>query len=330
MKQYLYSEEIIRNNIRRTVAVRAAVLFVFWVLFFSLLQTLGGKSSSKEEVVISIVGDIMLSRGVSDYTEHYGYDYPYDDVREMFQVDDLSLANLECVISDDADTPYPGKTHVFRAAVQNAAALKKAGIDCVNLANNHTYDYMYKGLSDTVEALQENEIRYVGTYTGRNQPGSVYEINNIKIGILAYCMISPEELTDEKDDIRISYVTPDNIDIVRKDISSFDCDFCIIYFHWGDEYAKYPNEIQEKCARYAIDAGADFVVGTHPHVIQTKEIYKDGTIYYSLGNFIFDRQYYHGTDDSIILQLKIDKEGLIDINVIECLIKKSQVLRIRQ
>ena len=101
-----------------------------------------GTDPGQDELVITIVGDIMLSRGLLGYLDEYGYDYPYEDVKEFFLNDDLTVGNLECPITDRDSAADKTKRFVFRADAENAAALKRAGFDCLNLANNHSMDYL--------------------------------------------------------------------------------------------------------------------------------------------------------------------------------------------
>ena len=106
-----------------------------------------------------------------------------------------------------------------------------------------------------------------------------------------------------------------------------DCDFLIVYFHWGIEFQRYKSEMQELIAKKAVDFGADFVVGAHPHVLQEPEVYEGRYIYYSLGNFIFDKQIPPGTDETMILQITVGRDGLRDVREIPVVIRKGKVVR---
>lgn len=279
-----------------------------------------------DEITISLTGDIMLSRGVQRYLEEYGYDYPYEDVSELFLQDDLTIGNLECPITDNGNNANKAKRFLFKADKDNAAALKRAGFDCLNLANNHTMDYMSSGLHDTMACLDEQGLAYVGaSENAALKKPYIFEKHGIRVGVLAYSALPAEGYFFNKDKPTIQYISTMDFSGMEEDIAEAECDFLIIYFHWGIEYQPYKSDTQELIAKKAIDSGADFVVGAHPHVLQEPELYKDKYIYYSLGNFIFDKQIPPGTDETIILQLTLDHQGLVSVKEIPAVIKKGRI-----
>lgn len=267
----------------------------------------------------------MLSRSVQDYLDQYGYDYPYSEVRELFLEDDLTIGNLECPITDDENAADKTKRFIFRADPENGAALKRGGFDCLILANNHSMDYLSSGLYDTMVNLKNNGILFAGAAEDSSSDSScVFEKNGIKVGILAYSMLPPEGFFYNKDKPTIQYISNSDFSQLGKDLSDLDCDFKIVYFHWGTEYQPYKSENQELMAKKAIDSGADLVVGSHPHVQQEVEIYNGSYIYYSLGNFIFDRQIPPGTDEGVILQVTVNKKGVLSTAKIPVKIQKAK------
>lgn len=279
-----------------------------------------------DEITISLTGDIMLSRGVQRYLEEYGYDYPYEDVSELFLQDDLTIGNLECPITDNGNNANKAKRFLFKADKDNAAALKRAGFDCLNLANNHTMDYMSSGLHDTMACLDEQGLAYVGaSENAALKKPYIFEKHGIRVGVLAYSALPAEGYFFNKDKPTIQYISTMDFSGMEEDIAAAECDFLIVYFHWGIEYQPYKSDTQELIAKKAIDLGADFVVGAHPHVLQEPELYKDKYIYYSLGNFIFDKQIPPGTDETIILQLTLDHQGLVSVKEIPAVIKKGRI-----
>lgn len=279
-----------------------------------------------DEITISLTGDIMLSRGVQRYLEEYGYDYPYEDVSELFLQDDLTIGNLECPITDNRNNANKAKRFLFKADKDNAAALKRAGFDCLNLANNHTMDYMSSGLHDTMAFLDEQGLAYVGaSENAALKKPYIFEKHGIRVGVLAYSALPAEGYFFNKDKPTIQYISTMDFSGLEEDIAAAECDFLIIYFHWGIEYQPYKSDTQELIAKKAIDSGADFVVGAHPHVLQEPELYKGKYIYYSLGNFIFDKQIPPGTDETMILQLTLDHQGLVSVKEIPAVIKKGRI-----
>ncbi len=283
--------------------------------------------SKPDEITISFVGDIMLSRGVQTYLEEYGYDYPYEDVSSIFLQDDLTIGNLECPITDRGSAANKAKRFLFKADAQNASALKRAGFDCLNLANNHSMDYTSPGLHDTMAHLEENGLAYVGASENASaKKPYIFEKNGIRVGLLAYSALPPEGYFFNEDQPTVQYVGTLDFSGLEEDIASVDCDFLIVYFHWGVEYQRYKSDTQELIAKKAIDSGADFVVGAHPHVLQKPEIYQGRYIYYSLGNFIFDKQIPPGTDETMILQITLDRNGLKGVKEIPAMIRKAKAV----
>lgn len=278
-----------------------------------------------DELTISLVGDIMLSRGVQKYLEEYGYDYPYEDVRHIFLQDDLTIGNLECPITDHENAANKAKRFLFKADAENASALKRAGFDCLNLANNHTMDYTSPGLYDTMTHLAENGLAYVGaSENAASQKPYIFEKNGIRVGVLAYSALPPEGYFYNGDKPTVRHISAMDFSRLEDDIPSIDCDFLIVYFHWGIEYQRYKSDTQELIAKKAVDLGADFVVGAHPHVLQEPELYEGRYIYYSLGNFIFDKQIPPGTDETMILQLTVGRDGLKGVKEIPASIRKAR------
>lgn len=284
-----------------------------------------GMMRDSGQVTVSIVGDIMLSRSVQEYLDQYGYDYPYEDVRDIFLNDDLTIGNLECPITNDENSADKTKRFIFRADEENAAALRRAGFDCLNLANNHSMDYLSSGLHDTMVHLENNGLTFVGAAENASLNSScIFQKNGIRVGVLAYSMFPPEGFFYNKEKPTIQYISNTDTSRLEKDLAALDCDFKIVYFHWGIEYQPYKSESQELMAKKAIDLGADLIVGAHPHVQQEVEIYNGKYIYYSLGNFIFDRQIPPGTDESVILQVSIDKKGVWNIEEITVKLEKAK------
>lgn len=283
---------------------------------------------SDRSIELTFVGDIMLSRGLDKYLNEKGYDYPYENLKEIFLSDDLTVVNLECPITSYGRGANKAKRFVFKADSENAFAMKRAGIDLCDLANNHTMDYRSEGLSDTMKALSEAGISYVGA--GENAFSNmsyIFEKNGYKVGILAYSLFPPEGMVYNENTTNINYLSEFEdlkSDRVREDLKNLKADFKIVYFHWGVEYEPFARDMQKKLARDTIDGGADFVVGTHPHVIQESEVYKGKYIYYSLGNCVFDKQIPKGTDEGLLLRVNIGKNKNVNIKEQRFKIKKGR------
>lgn len=287
-------------------------LAVFWAL----------KTTAKEVHLVA-VGDILLSRDVEKKMIKEGLSYPYKQVEKCFLKKDIVLGNLENPIYEGNNAVCKNSNLIFKAKNANAAKLKEVGFTILNLANNHTMDYKEAGLVNTMQVLHNNGISYIGAGVNDNEAKKplVIQTKGYKIGFLGYSMFSAQRSIYNKDKAAICRVK-DNINSEIKKAKS-ECDFLVVTVHWGNEFDFFPSDKQKKLAHEMIDSGADLLLGHHPHVLQGIEQYKDKYIFYSLGNFVFDKQIQKGTDESIILDLTIKnkhikKITLIPIKIIDC------------
>lgn len=249
----------------------------------------------------------MLDRGVSEYLEESGYDYPYAGIKEEIIKGDIAIANLECPLTDSGNAVLKRPELIFKGSRLNGAALKGAGFDILNLANNHTMDQGREGLTDTIKLLESSGIRTLGAGMTRSEARKpvFIEKGKTRIGFLGYCDFPPEGYMYDED----------KADVARVDMKSLgeevkatreQCDFLVVSFHWGKEFDCYPGDRQREMAHAAVENGAGLVIGHHPHVLQSMEEYKGKLIFYSLGNFVFDRQRPKGTDESVIIDITVD------------------------
>lgn len=238
-----------------------------------------------ERFTISLVGDCTLEGNRFQSLCGGDMGYPFENVREYFENDDATIANLECNFSDALLSS--GSLFHFKAPTENADMLVSGGIDFVTTANNHIMDYGQRGLDDTLSALDERGIAY-----GIDGQSVVFTTESgLKLGI--YCgyggfMISETQIKEA-------------IDKLKAD----GAEYIICALHWGVEGAYRPNAYQKNLAYAAIDAGADLVYGSHPHVLQPTEEYGGGLILYSLGNFSFGGNSFPRDYDSVIVQLTL-------------------------
>ncbi len=281
----------------------------------------------RQEVVISVTGDILLYRGVAEAIGLNSPAYPYEGVSELFNRDDITIANLECPLTTTGGGAMKEKKYVFKAAPENAGFLKSAGFDALMLANNHTLDYQSDGLSDTMNALRDAGLLYAGAgYTGNDIKPCFIEKNGLRIGILSYSSLPPEGLIYDSCSATVAYARAGFLGEMRGEVAlaAAECDFLLVYFHWGTEFRHDVSDAQKEIAHAAADAGASAVLGTHPHVLQGRETYKGVPIYYSLGNFVFDKQIASGTDKALIVQLTVGKNGMLDTKELPVVIDRCQ------
>lgn len=198
--------------------------------------------------------------------------YFFQNVQKYFKSDDLTIANLETTFATTAQmAPKAGNVVFhFKGNPKLANVLKVSGIDAVTVSNNHIYDYGKQGFKQTIKAVKAAGVGYFGE-------GYKYvkTVKGVKFGFLGYTGWTATASDKAK---------------IARDIKSLrkqGCQVVIPYFHWGIERQAKPNATQVTLAHYAINHGADMVIGSHPHVIETMELYKGKLIAYSMGNFCF-------------------------------------------
>ncbi|MGE5372321.1 MAG: CapA family protein [Solirubrobacterales bacterium] len=235
-------------------------------------------------------GDILPDRGVRAAIEQYGADGLFEGVTGTFRSGDLVLANLEAPLTNRS-IPL-AKRIAFRGDSSFAPALRRSGIDMVSLANNHTLDCGREGLEETIEAIQDAGIRFVGA--GRNEREAhrmrVVTRHGLRIALLGYSTFPLEGLVYQPDRPTVSLGRDPGRVAREVRQARRKADLVIVMYHWGDEFTPKPTRLQRQLARNAIDAGADLVLGSHPHVLQPMETYRGRPIVYSLGNFVFDHK----------------------------------------
>lgn len=249
------------------------------------------KNPDKVSLTISSTGDCTLgtdenfsySTSLNAYYESYGADYFFQNVRSIFQKDDLSIVNMEGTLTDE--TAREAKTFAFKAPAKYAAILSGSSIEAANLANNHSHDYGKKSYTDTISALDDAGIASFGYNRVK-----IFKVKGIKVGVTGIY-----ELADHQK--RASQVKK-NIKALKK----AGAQIIIVNFHWGIEKQYTPDENQKALAHLAIDEGADLVIGHHPHVLEGIEKYNGKYICYSLGNFCFGGNSTPGDTDSMIVQ----------------------------
>lgn len=286
-------------------------------LLFSLSLVSVPAAASQNDVTIVIVGDVMLDRrpgeGIASRIDPL---FPFRGTAHILQAADLAIGNLEVVIADSG-VAVP-KAYNFRAPPRTLEVLKSAGIDAVSVANNHSGDYGTAAFAEMLHHLTAADIGYAGGGMNLSEARRSWtrEVRGTRIALLAYNEVELRSYEATEDRPGLAWLVDER---VRQDIAAAkrSADFVIVYPHWGLEYRFLPTERQRQAGRMMIDAGADIVVGAHPHVIQTAEYYGGKWIIYSLGNFVFDdfmdveAELDEPSRRSWILQLRVRKNQLI-------------------
>jgi poly-gamma-glutamate capsule biosynthesis protein CapA/YwtB (metallophosphatase superfamily) len=263
-------------------------------------------------VTIGITGDVMLGRSVNQRLLQTSDRFPFNDVADALKGFDLTVGNLECVVSR-LGSPIPGKQYTFEGDPRGFGRLAAAGYSIMSVANNHSGDYGKAAFMDMLSHLPSHGITPVGggaNLAAAHQP-VIRTIRSTTIGFLAYCEIEPFGFA-------ATTTTPGHAwldaSLMAADIRALrpKVDFLIVFTHWGIEYHPIESGEQEAMARVAIDSGADFVVGAHPHVIQPSSTYRSKPIVYSLGNFVFDEMYSEDVRRGNVLSLTVQGSKLLN------------------
>ena len=240
-----------------------------------------------------IAGDNLMHKEIyQDAIANHGgkFEYIYKKMKPYLRDADFSIINLETPLVKDPSrySTYP----CFGGPVEIAEAIKNTGFDGVTLATNHRFDKGASGVTETIEALDENELIHVGSMD--DEPYVIVIRNRIKFALLNYTY-GTNGIKPPKGIVNgVNYLEDENK--IREDIRKArkNADFVIVFPHWGTEYRKEPDAMQKKWTDVFYEEGVDAVVGTHPHVIEPYEMYSKGErnmlVYYSLGNYISSNQ----------------------------------------
>lgn len=255
-------------------------------------------------------GDVMLSRGVRRaILASHDPALPFRNIAPLLASADIAFVNLESPFSDRG--PYHETGLIFHALPDAIEGLQLAGIDIASTANNHSRDCANYGVEYTVRWLRSHGIAPLGSgeTAADAHAGVVLVRHGIRFGFLGYTY-DQKNGNWHDDDQRIAMA---DIPGMKADVAVMKkrCDVLIVSMHNGIEYAPKPSRNQIDFAHAAIDAGAVLVIGHHPHVVQPSEKYKNGLIYYSLGNFIFDQYQRVATQHGEIADVQFSGPSLI-------------------
>lgn len=257
-------------------------------------------------LTVSVVGDCTLGTdenfdydtSLNAYFESYGKEYFFQNVKSIFEADDLTIANNEGTFTESYDRE--DKTFAFKAPASFAGIYSCSSVEAVNTANNHSHDYGEQSFQDTMDALDAEGIVHFGY-----DETAVMDVKGVKVGLIG--------IYELNDHLERKQQLEDNINKVKDE----GAELVIVIFHWGNEKETVPDSNQTTLGRLAIDLGADLVCGHHPHVLQGVEEYKGKNIVYSLGNFCFGGNSSPSDMDTMIFQqtFTITNDGVQDDNV---------------
>lgn len=268
-------------------------------------------------------GDIMLDRGVKSRIKSLGKDYrfPFELLKETFDNADLVFANLEGSMSSVGEDT--GKKYSFRFEPEAAFGLRDAGINILSLANNHMLDWGRESLCQTTQYLDQVSIKYAGAGCDSSsaEAPATASLGNTSIAILAYTEFykgaHATETRAGMSEFNLEKI-PERIKKLKQEV-----DVVMVSMHWGEEYKPRANDFQVATAHALVDAGADVVIGHHPHVDQQIERYKDGWIIYSLGNLVFDQSWSQETMEAILADITLQDKKVTGVTAIPIKMNKN-------
>jgi poly-gamma-glutamate capsule biosynthesis protein CapA/YwtB (metallophosphatase superfamily)/outer membrane protein assembly factor BamB len=239
------------------------------------------------EAILVFVGDVAPGRSMEAQLARYGPGYPWQEIGPLLQEADLAVVNLEGVLTSQG-SPL-NKPYVIRAHPRWGQILAAGGFGLATVANNHALDFGEEGLDETLDTLAGVGIPAVGAGDSAEEAHrpALFTLNGVRVAVLAYAADRWNGSADVPATERLAWAVPN---LVQADVHAVrdQADLVVVLLHAGTEYAAQPSADQVAVAHAAVDAGADLVVGHHPHVTQTVERYGRGLIVYSLGDTLFD------------------------------------------
>jgi poly-gamma-glutamate synthesis protein (capsule biosynthesis protein) len=249
-----------------------------------------------QSIEIIFAGDMMLDRNVRKVGDSKGYDYIFEQLTPLFTQADLVISNLEGPITENTSVSLGSiigspQNYTFTFNPSILPTLVKNNLKIVNLGNNHILNFGKTGLDSTLKYLDSAGIEYFGNTGYPKNRFFIKTIKNKIIGLVNYNQFVKDGESACLEDIAA----------IRNQV-----DVLIVYSHWGIEYQTDANLTIQSLAHSFIDAGADIIIGSHPHVVQQTEIYNGKYIYYSLGNFVFDQYFSPETQSGLLVKVIID------------------------
>lgn len=262
---------------------RRLVVLLLLIATAAALDASGWAAQSRRFSLVA-VGDIMLDRGVARAIARHGWASILCCVRDRLRAADITFGNLESPLSTrGAHSP---KDCVFRAHPSTVRVLIDGGFDIVSVANNHTMNSGRQTLLDTLDVLRRSGVRYVGARAEKSISWWPVHLQagGLTVGFMAFTDLSFEDGSYSKVGRDLTKFAEKISTAARK------VDLLVVSFHWGEEYQSVPSQRQRQVARVAIEAGADLILGHHPHVLQGMAALSGAPILYSMGNFVFDQR----------------------------------------
>lgn len=245
------------------------------------------------DATLVFTGDIMMARNVEAYIVANGREYPFAKVGSLLEGADLVIGNFEGTIREKQNIE---STNVmsFDTTPENVDMLVAASFDLLSLSNNHADDFGAAVTDFTRETIAARGITPFGDAVDSGKYVARKTIGDTTFSFIGYHAFGETAAS--------------LIDTIQEEDALGN--FVIMYPHWGPEYIVEPSSAQVSAAHTFVDAGADAVIGAHPHIIQTVEIYNGVPIIYSLGNFLFDQDWSEPTKTGLVAKMTVSDEEI--------------------
>ncbi|ADP34085.1 capsular biosynthesis protein [Bacillus atrophaeus] len=317
-KQLSFQEKLLKmtkqqkkkTNKHVFIALPIVFCLMFVFMWAGKAQTPSVKTYSDDLVSASFVGDIMMGRYVEKVTEQKGTKSLFQYVEPIFKASDYVAGNFENPVTYKKNYTEADKNIHLQANKDSVKVLKDMNFTVLTGANNHAMDYGVQGMKDTLEEFSKQNLDLVGAGSNLKEAEnriSYQEVNGVKIATLGFTDVYGKNFTARKNTPGVLPADPEIfIPMISK--AKKNADIVVVQAHWGQEYDNDPNDRQRELGRAMSDAGADIIIGHHPHVLEPIEVYNGTVIFYSLGNFVFD-QGWTRTRDSALVQYHLKKNG---------------------
>ena len=282
-----------------------------------------GSSAAPEReatATLAFVGDILLADRIGDLIRRDGPDAPWGDMGSVLAAADFAAGNLETSVGT-MGTAQPGKQYTFQATPEALRGLTKTGLDAVGLGNNHVLDFGPDGLRQTLTNLDQAGIPHTGAGLSEAEAFSpvIADVKGLTVGFLSFSRVVPEGWAagPRRPGVASAYDEASMLRVVQD--TAARCDVLAVSVHWGEENGQEPPPAVEKLAHRLVEAGADLVIGHHPHVWQGLTSYQGALIAYSLGNFVFTTSNPIGVQTGV-LEVQVNRRGLVGGRIVPAVI----------